>query len=271
LYWAQEVGFGQSPTDGWYAKNLSSNGPVLKAPLSVRGSTDLDVFARPAFATTNTHPGIFAAYDVPPKSPGYINCSQGQHCTLELWRVGATKPTYVPGAVGAMADNIALSAGPQGRLWVAWVDSNHSTVNVVRTNEADSRFSAVTTYTTPCNGNYGLVGLSGGSWQRVDIAVQCSTKGPGLHEFVTQALPSLALGFTPTVPNTSAHKWQFLVTDVGDPVPGATVRVGTLVATTGPLGDATITIPKGQAPGSYPVTATAPNYKAATGSLTVTT
>lgn len=162
LYWGQEVNFGQSPSDGWYAKDLTSNGPIRKAPGSVRGSTDLDVFARPAFASTNTHPGVFAAYDVPPKSPGYINCSQGQHCTLELWRVGASKAMSVTGAVGAMADNIALSAGPGGRLWIAWVDSNHNTVNIVRTNEADNRFSAVRTYPMSCTG-YGLVGLSGGS------------------------------------------------------------------------------------------------------------
>ena len=67
------------------------------------------------------------------------------------------------------------------------------------------------------------------------------------------------------MPNTSAQSWHFRVTDVGDPVPGATVKFGKLTATTNASGEATIVIPKGQAPGSYTVTATAPNYSAATG------
>ena len=43
-----------------------------------------------------------------------------------------------------------------------------------------------------------------------------------------------------------------------------------MTASTGPAGVATIVLPKGKAPGAYPVTATAANYASATGSLSVT-
>jgi hypothetical protein len=267
-YWGQ---FGSPPTaaDGWYAKDLTKNGPVRKAPLSVHGSADLDVLARPAFATTDTHPGVFALYDVPPSSPGYINCSNGQYCTLRLWRIGSPKAVAVPGGVKVMADNVALSAGPKGRLWIAWFSAHQETVNVLRTNEADSEFGPVRTYPTPCTG-YGLLGTASGELQRLDLAVQCPTKTAPLAVLVTQALPPLSLQFTKTLANTSAHTLHFEVTDVGDPVPGAMVRAGKMTASAGPSGVATIVIPKGLAPGTYPVTATAANYASATGSLSVT-
>jgi hypothetical protein len=267
-YWAQ---FGSSPSsaDGFYAKDLTTNGPVRRAPLSVHGSADLNVSARPAFVGTGTHSGVFALYDVPPAGPGYINCSNGQYCTARLWRVGSPKAVAVPGGVHVMADDLALSAGPKGRLWIAWFSAHQETVNVLRTNEADSKFGPVRTYPTPCTG-YGVIGAGSGELQRLDLAVQCPTKTAPMAVLVTQALPPLSLQFSTTVANTSAHTLHFEVTDVGDPVPGATVRAGNMTASTGPAGVATIVLPKGKATGVYPVTATAPNYMSATGALTIT-
>jgi hypothetical protein len=168
-----------------------------------------------------------------------------------------------------MADDVALSAGPKGRLWIAWFSAHQETVNVLRTNEADSKFGPVRTYPTPCTG-YGVVGAASGELQRLDLAVQCPTKTEPLAVLVSQVLPPLGLEFTKAVVNTSAHTLHLKVTDVGDPVPGAAVRVGKFKATAGPAGVATIVLPKGLAPGNYPVTATAANYVTATGTLTVT-
>ncbi len=267
-YWGQ---FGSTPSgaDGWYAKDLTANGPVRKAPLSVHGSADLNVAARPAFATTNSHAGVFSLYDVPPSGPSYINCSNGQYCTVRLWRVGSPKAVAVPGAVHVMADDLALSAGPKGRLWIAWFSAHQETVNVLRTNEADSEFGPVKTYPTPCTG-YGVLGTGSGELQRLDVAVQCPTKTAPLAVEVSQVLAPLSLKFTTTIVNTLAHTIHLKVTDVGDPVPGAVVRVGKITVSTGPTGIASVVLPKGQKPGSYPVTATAANYTSATGTLTVT-
>ncbi len=274
LYWGQ-LGSPPSTADGLYAKNLSSNGPVLKAPGSVRGSADLDIFARPAFAATNTHPGVFAAYDVPPPSSQYLNCSNGQKCTIRLWRVGSPTAIAIPGTTGVVADNVALAPGPRGRLWIAWVDATHRTFNVLRTNEADDKFSAVKTYPVGICPGYGLIGLAGGPYQRLAVGLQCpkplwATNSPPLFDYYTQILPSLTVALSSTVANTTAFALHVRVTDVGDPVPGATVTLGSLTATTGASGFATITVPKGEAPGNYTVTVTVPDYAVATSTLKVT-
>ncbi len=268
VYWGQQMSK-VGPADGYYAKDLTTDGPALKAPGSTRSSTDINISAIPAFAATNTHLGLFAAYAVAPKSPAYLNCSNGQYCAVDLWRVGASPAKVVPGAQHVYADNIAISAGPEGRVWIAWVDASHETVSVVRTNEADTRFSAVTTYSTPCTG-YGVIGLSGGSFQRLDVALECPTKSPNLSELVTQVLPALSIGFIPTVSNKTSNVLGVGVSDVGDPVAGATVHLGKMVAMTKSSGFATFVLPKGEAPGSYTVTATMPNYRSASGTLTVT-
>jgi hypothetical protein len=273
LYWGQ-LGSPPSPADGWYAKNLTSNGPVLKAPGSVRGSADLDIFARPAFAATNTHHGVFAAYAVPPPSSQYLNCSNGQRCTIELWRVGSGA-IVVPDARDVVADDIALAPGPEGRLWVAWMDSTDRTLNVVRTNKADDKFSKVTTYPVHVCPGYRLIGLAGGPDQRLAVGLQCpkpywATNEPPLFDFYTQVLPSLTVALSATVTNTGPITVHILVSDVGDPVAGATVSVGSMTATTGATGVATIVLPKGQTPGNYPVTVTATDYTVATSTLKVT-
>ena len=163
-----------------------------------------------------------------------------------------------------------MSAGPDGRLWVAFFNHSTNAVSVVRTNEADTAFGKVETYSTPCFED-GLIGLSGGAWGRLNVALDCvRTSDFKVETYATQALTSLALSpSSHTILNTATRSVTFKVTDVGDPVEGATVTVDGKHATTGPSGNATFSFAIRTAPGTYRVTAAGNNYYGASASLTV--
>jgi len=244
--------------DGFYVKDVTSGSTVKKAP----GSGTLSSLShltgtQLALAATSAHPDIYLAY-----------CSNTTTCRLELWRVGATHAITVPASYNAQ--NVALSAGPDGRLWIAWYNQDN-TVSTVRTNKADTVFGPVRTYPTPCFGNIGLLALSSGNWGRVDVAMECLP----LHanhpaEYVTQSVTGLAVSPDKVqVSNTTAHTVVFKVTDAGDPVKGAVVTVNGHHATTGLAGTASIVIPKGAGPGSFTVTAAGLNYISAKGTLSI--
>jgi hypothetical protein len=247
-----------SGDDGFYVKDATSNGPVRKAPGSGTNSVgNLFSAATVAMTNTNTHSGIFLAY-----------CSSGPTCSLRLWRVGASKALTVPHS--SPASDVAISAGPDGRIWVAWYNHSTNDVSTVRTNTADTAFGPVETYATPCFED-GLIGLSGGSYGRLDVALQCVDNAQlRTQDYITQSLAGLSIRASQTViKNDVSNTVTFEVTDAGDPVAGATVRVDGRVKTTGGSGTVSITFPKGSATGKYAVTASATNYFSAHGDLDI--
>ena len=87
-------------------------------------------------------------------------------------------------------------------------------------------------------------------------------------EYVTQSVTGLVISPDAVkVLNTTAHTIVFKVTDAGDPVKGAVVKVDGRHSATGPAGTASIVIPKGAKTGSFPVTASGLNYISAKGIL----
>ncbi len=256
--------------DGLYVRDLSANGPIMKAPGSGLQSAEVffPVWGNLAFAGTNTHHGVFLAY-----------CSNTPNCNVVLWRVGAPKAMTTPAVAlngpGQASSDMAISAGPGGRLWLAWETAKNEAISVVRTNEADTVFGPVRTYPTPCWGYSPLIGLGGGNWGRLDVAMQCTVTKPNIatKDFVTQVMVPLAVSPTSAnFDNLKAHSVTFKVTDVGDPVLGATVAIPGkgLKATTGPGGLATITFPAGMAAGHYTAIVAAANYLPAHATVVVT-
>ena len=165
--------------DGVYVKNLTRNGPLLRAPQS--GTESVSFPAQPqrvAMAGASVHGGIYIAY-----------CSNAGTCDrLLLWRVGARKAIRVPDSRRGLG--VAMSRGPGGRLWLSWYSEQSNRVFVVQTNKADNRFGRVRSYPAPCfaDGNTHIA-LTGGSFGRVDVALECLSAGPVKPTvFLTQSL-----------------------------------------------------------------------------------
>lgn len=247
---------GSGGSDGMYAVDVSAHGPTMKAPGSGTNTiVQTGQFANLAMTATNTHGGVYLAY-----------CSDKPTCTVQLWRVGATKAVAVPGSSGAY--DIALSAGPTGRLWVAWYDESTNRVSVVRSNRSDTRFGKVSSYATPCF-EHGLLGLSSGSFGRVDIALQCVAKGNlQLAEYWAQSTTRLHVTLSKKHVASGA-KVKVTVTDAGDAVAGARVKFRHHVVRTNSVGKARIAVPAHTGAGKYRVTARKGGYARGSAKLTV--
>ncbi|HEY1618647.1 MAG TPA: hypothetical protein VGG25_13580 [Streptosporangiaceae bacterium] len=238
--------------DGVYVKDLTADGAVAKAPGS--GSNTVDIYTpQPQvlpFASSSAHAGVYVAY-----------CANSGCSSVLLWRDGAKKALKVPHSARGLG--IAMSAGSAGRLWLAWYNEASNRVYTVRTNKADTRFGPVRSYKAPCfaDGNTHL-GLSGGGYGRLDVGLECLSAGAAKPIVdVTQSLAALRVSASRRkIRNTSAVKVTFTVTDAGDRVAGATVKVAGHTAKTGTKGTATITFAKGTKARTYTVTASLASY-----------
>jgi hypothetical protein len=238
--------------DGVYVKDLTSDGPVLKAPQSGTQSVPGSTVQRVAMASPNAHGGgIYLAY-----------CTNKANCpTFLLWKVGAKKAITVPGTKAAIG--LAMSDGPDGRLWFAWYNETQNRVIVMRTNKADNRFGPARSFPVPkpCiqSGNTHLA-LTSGNSGRVDVGLMC-LGATHANSFVTQSEASLSISANHgKITNTHANQVTFTVTDAGDPVSGAKVKVIGKTVTTGKNGKVTVTFAKGAKPGTYTVTASSADY-----------
>jgi hypothetical protein len=249
-----------SSKDGLYVKDVTANGATVKVPSTGTNTTNHagSVAGNLAMANRNTHAGVYLVY-----------CANKPVCSLQLWRVGAAKAMPVPASSSAFS--AALSAGPAGRMWVAWFNGQTNKVSVVRTNKNVTKFGPVHTLSTPCITN-DLVGISGGSFGRLDVAIDCGVNKPGvpIYVYATQILVPLSVSLSPqTVHNTAAHNVTVTVRDAGDPVAHATVHYGAQHPTTNSSGRATIHVAKGTSTGAKHVSVTATDYKSGSATLHV--
>jgi hypothetical protein len=241
-------------SDGVYVKDLTAGGPVIKAPLSGTESVNYPASGQRVALAAVSRPGggVYLAY-----------CSNAGTCsTFLLWKAGAKKAITVPHT--KLAIGLAMSAGPAGRLWLAWYDEQDNRVVTVRTNKADTRFGPVESYPAPCfaDGNTHL-DLTAGSFARVEVGLECLSAGktsvPTIYVTQSQAGLSIAANHG-KVTNTHSVKVTFTVTDAGDPVAGAKVDLRGTIRHTASNGTVTFTFAKGLAPGAYRASASAPNY-----------
>jgi hypothetical protein len=226
VYAAWYSNAGSDAQVGEYVRQVHPTlGPVVKAPGSGSMSNGQHVAL-----TARQGDGLHMAY-----CTGYPTCRN-----VVLWKVGSGAARRIPGSAGAQ--NIAMSAGPEGRLWVAFDDGSND-VHAVRTNRAATRFGALRTLRPGGSGSVYKVALEG-SLTRADLVVNDGSSV--LHQ---QVLAGLSLKAKPKKWDGSGRRKVMLkVTDAGDPVKGARVKATLhgkkLTCRTGSDGTCRITFPR---------------------------
>lgn len=244
--WLAWYANGDTPaTEGIFVKQiLPAVGPTLKAPQSSVGSDSVAPMGGIAL-TARTGGGVFAAYCV-----GYPTCDH-----VGLWKVGTDTVRKVPSTT--YAADIALSPGPSGRLWIAWSD-NIPRIRAVRTNVAGTGLGAIRNVKMPANQDGVYDVAIDGTTGRGDIVI--NTGGGFWH---TQVAPGLSVDASPaTWKRGKKQKVTFDVSDAGDPVAGATVKVGDASCTTGGDGSCAITFAASKKKASIAAKATLSGYGA---------
>ena len=201
--------------------------------------------------------GGYLAYCVPTAS---IPCAH-----IALWKVGTATAVTVPGSSSQHSARVAIAAAPGGHLWVLWYDTSQNKIHVIRSNAAVTKFGPGQTIAAPPSTSE-LDGLQAeGSQGPLDVValVLQTTAGSTPSYWDIQLLPKLTLTGSPATV-APGKMVTFTVTDVGDPVAGATVTFLGKNATTNSSGAATFTVPTGTAAGSYKATAAMTSYTSAT-------
>jgi hypothetical protein len=212
-------------TGTWARQVAPSVGAPKLAPGSVSGGKAIGIDQHVALSSRLGAPGVYLGY-----CGGYPTCTR----TL-LWRVGAGKPLQVGG--GKDVEDVDVAPGPEGRLWIAWHDGQTKQVLATRTNKAATRVGPVVVVAPP-KGTSSMWKLAGeGSLGPLDVLVS-ATAGGSLQTWHTQVLPQLQLSVT-----KGKKTVKLLVRDAGDPVVGATVKVGGAKLKTNAAGVATAKSP----------------------------
>jgi hypothetical protein len=255
---------GKSDQGYWADKIFPSKAAKAKAPDS-GGSTGNNQPFQPAAFTARTGGGLYLAYCTPSATflCGHIN----------LWKAGAATAVTVPGSTNGHAVHVAIAAAPGGHLWVMWYDTALNKIKLVRTNSAGTRFGAVQTLAVPpLTDQFDALGAEGsqGPLDMVALVVQ-NVSGSTPAYWATETLPKLGLTGSPsTVSHTLSTTVTFKVTDVGDPVAGASVTFLGKTVTTSSAGIVKITVPKGTPTGDHTATASKGGYTSATFTIKVT-
>lgn len=151
--------------------------------------------------------GLYVAF-----CSGYPTCR-----SVRLWKVGSGAPRTV--ANGATIEDVNASPAPEGRIWVMWQSSSKKRLYARRSNRAATRFGPVTVIKPP-SGTTSIWKVGGeGSLGTLDLLVSVSTSN-SLATWHTQVRPRLSLGCK------GGKIVSCTVTDAGDPVAGAKVKIG---------------------------------------------
>ena len=244
--WTSGAGSG-----GIYMQQIApAQGAVEKAPIPSQYGAGIALI----LAARDSGPGVFAAYPA----------DYGNTTHIRLMRYGGG--SVAVGSVKGLHANVwGAATGNDGRIWVIW----YGTVNgqgimaVTRSNRAVTRFEPVQLYrydwsylfTFNGDGRLGPLDLLIGGTPETKVC--CGTGGIYYARFE----PVVSAKVTVTSPAKGKFKLSAVVTDAGDPVKGAIVKVGKTKAITGFSGAAALTIA-----GSSGTTATvhvnAPGYRA---------
>lgn len=249
----------------WVDRILPSQAAAIEAPGSAGTALKNNQPLEPVALAPRAGGGVFMAY---------CTTTSSQPCAhIDLWKVGSSNPKVVPGSKNVSGARVALTAGPNGRLWLAWYDGGKNVVHAVRTNTAGTSFGVVRTIKPPSHTDFLNSIQAQGSSGRLDVIVndQLSTSGIPVDLFHSQVLAGLSLKAQPgKFSHTKATTVTFTVTDAGQAVSGSTVSCIGKKGTTGSTGKVKITYPKGTATGKHVCTASKSGYNPGKTTIRVT-
>lgn len=231
--------------EGTFVRQLSpETGKAVLVPNSATQSDGKMVGRDPnnlvAITGRDKGEGVFVAL-----CAGYPQCA-----AVELWKIGTSAGMKV--AEGRSFRIAAISKGPEGRLWVAWMN-DRSTPMFARSNRAVTRFSAPAALPTVNDFVHRLTveGSHGG----LDVF---ATTGSAVS--VTRALVGLDVSATPARVPVTGGSVTVKVSDVGDPVEGVAVEAAGIKGVTGADGSVTLNLPAGR-PGAVKVSGSKEFYR----------
>jgi len=180
-----------------------------------------------------------------------------------LWRVGAPSPIVVGGQRGAQ--NVGLAPAPDGRLWMFWTRKRR--IVATRTNREATEFGALVSPRSPANATALFRVVGEGSRGPLDALGLFRRGGSDLGYWHQRLAPGLTLRATPSTVGAGSSV-TFTVTDAGDPVKNATVRLKLGGAesdgSTAADGRVELSVPSSTRRGRYTATATRKGYTRAT-------
>jgi hypothetical protein len=189
----------------------------------------------------------------------YVAWTNGK--TIKLTRVGGGTRTLARGPFSFAK----VFAAPGGRLWVAWGDTNDG-LYVTRSNAAVTRFEKVQHLKLASGDVAGLGNENGeGSTGPLDFFALFQIGGSDRGYWQTHVFPKLSIRRSVGKSKRGKRKVTITVTDAGDPVSGASVKVGSKKLKTGANGRVTFSLGSG----SYKEKATAPGYAGGSGRVKV--
>jgi len=231
--------------EGTFVRQVSPEaGKVTLVPNSVTPYDGKQVGRDPnnlvAISGRDKGDGVFVAI-----CAGYPSCA-----AVELWKIGTSAGMKV--AAGRSFRIVAIGKGPEGRMWVAWIN-DRSQPMFARSNRAVTAFSAPGS----------LPGLSDfvhrltieGSHGGLDVVANS-----GSAVSVTRALVGLDVSASPARLPVAGGGIVVKVTDVGDPIEGVAVEAAGVKGVTGADGSVALQLPAGK-PGAVRISAAKEFYR----------
>jgi hypothetical protein len=184
----------------------------------------------------------------------YVVSTDVKRLAVRIWRAGSAASATLAGGA-ATKQQLALAAAPSGRLWVGWMEDGK--LKLRRSNRSATVFGATVTVGTPPGDGIYQLDLSGQA-DRVD-AITRTQGGSGVALYHAQSYPGL------TLTAGGGRRAVFRVTDAGDAVAGATIRVAGRTLKTNSQGRASATLNRGR----FTATASKDKYVSASTSVRV--
>ena len=236
----------------WYQTfdpaTATPTGAPANVPQTSANDQGLDLRGRVPLTGCPSQPGNWIAAQV-----GYPSQNK-----VILWKAGSTSVKTLS-RDDVEVRNVALTCGPDGRLWVAWVRDKE--LHVVRSNPERTDFGAEAVFDLP-DGTVDIFDLVASAQENVlDLVANLGTTS-GVRFQAIQVLPALDLAVrsTFTASGSGTATIKATVTDAGDPVKGVTVKLAGKSAKTNKRGVASVTLRHLSRTHKYKMTASLRGY-----------